>query len=92
MQEALTTIAKHAEAARVRVTVDDRDGQITLAVRDDGRGFDPSQHASGFGLLGMRERLALVNGTLDVEAAAGAGTTLRAVIPTGRRVRSGANA
>ena len=62
------------------MSVSDADGDIEIVVRDDGAGFDP-QPASGFGLLGMRERLALVNGTLGIESAPGAGTALRASIP-----------
>ena len=52
-----------------------------MLVRDDGTGFDAHRRSSGFGLVGMRERLALVRGTLDVESAPGGGTTLRASIP-----------
>jgi signal transduction histidine kinase len=85
VQEALTNIAKHADAGHVRVTVADRDGQIGVEIRDDGAGFDPQSRSSGFGLMGMRERLALVAGTLDVESAPGEGTVLRAVIPARRR-------
>ena len=54
-------------------------------MRDDGAGFDPAAGRAGFGLIGMRERVALVRGTLVVESAPGAGTTLRASIPTRRR-------
>ena len=80
-QEALTNVAKHAGASHVALTVSDADGGIALTVRDDGAGFDPRQRSSGFGLLGMRERLALVNGTLDVESEPGSGTLLCAAIP-----------
>ena len=85
VQEALTNIAKHAGATQVHVTVMDRDGEILIEIRDDGAGFDPQARANGFGLLGMRERLALVAGTLDVDSAPGAGTVLRATIPSRRR-------
>ena len=54
-------------------------------MRDDGKGFDPAAQSAGFGLLGMRERLALVHGTLEVESAPGAGTLIRASIPIRRR-------
>lgn len=84
VQEALTNIAKHARAERVRVRVHDGTGEIGLEVRDDGAGFDPQSRGSGFGLIGMRERLALVNGTLEVESAPGAGTVLHATIPVSR--------
>ncbi|HEX6025174.1 MAG TPA: GAF domain-containing sensor histidine kinase [Solirubrobacter sp.] len=85
IQEALNNIVKHADARRVEVRVSDRDGEISLSVRDDGRGFDPQASTAGYGLLGMRERLALVGGTLDLESAPGEGTVLRAAIPAKRR-------
>jgi signal transduction histidine kinase len=85
VQEALSNVAKHAAATRADVSVSDRAGDIALVVRDDGRGFDPQQRSSGYGLLGMRERVALVNGSVELESAPGAGTTLRAWIPTRRR-------
>jgi signal transduction histidine kinase len=85
VQEALTNVIKHAGATRVAVRVSDRDGVITLMVSDDGNGFDPAQDSSGFGLLGMRERLALVDGQLDVDSSPGAGTVVRASIPERRR-------
>jgi signal transduction histidine kinase len=81
VQEALNNVAKHAAARHVSVSVSDSNGDIAVTVRDDGRGFDPHQRSSGFGLLGMRERLALVNGTLELESAPGAGTVVRALIP-----------
>jgi signal transduction histidine kinase len=83
VQEALTNIAKHARASRVAVEISERDGDIALVVRDDGSGFDPRRQSSGFGLIGMRERLALVNGTFDVRSSPGSGTELRATIPRG---------
>jgi signal transduction histidine kinase len=83
VQEALTNVGKHAGASRVLVRVHDADEAIEVLVRDDGAGFDPHRRSTGFGLVGMRERLALVRGTLDIETAPGGGTTLRAVIPHG---------
>ncbi|MBE2315608.1 GAF domain-containing sensor histidine kinase [Solirubrobacter sp. CPCC 204708] len=81
VQEALTNITKHARAQRVAVQVEARGGEIALVVRDDGTGFDPQQQSSGFGLIGMRERLALVDGALELQTSPGAGTELRARIP-----------
>jgi signal transduction histidine kinase len=77
VQEALTNAVKHGEATRVQVRVSDRAGSVDVTVRDDGKGFDPQQNSVGFGLLGIRERLALVRGTLAIESAPGGGTTLR---------------
>jgi signal transduction histidine kinase len=85
VQEALTNVAKHAAATRVEVRVSDREGDILVTVRDDGGGFDARAETTGFGLLGMRERLALVHGVLEIESAAGDGTLLRASIPPRRR-------
>ena len=92
VQEALTNVGKHAAAARVGVRVSDRGGDVEVVVRDDGKGFEPQERSAGFGLLGMRERLALVHGTLDVESAPGAGTTLRATVPRRRGAPDGGGA
>ena len=81
VQEALTNTTKHAGAESVSVTVATRGDGLEIEIRDDGRGFDSGAPAAGFGLLGMRERLALVGGSLDVAGAAGQGTTVRARIP-----------
>lgn len=85
VQEGLTNVIKHAGATRVEVRVIDMAETIEILLRDDGRGFDPNADGAGFGLIGMRERIALVHGTLEVESAEGSGTTLRARIPTRRR-------
>jgi signal transduction histidine kinase len=86
VQEALTNVTKHARAQRVEVRLSDADTAIEVLVRDDGRGFDSHRRSSGFGLVGMRERLALVGGTLDIDSDPGEGTTLRASIPVRGRV------
>jgi signal transduction histidine kinase len=85
VQEGLTNVVKHAAASRVQVRVADLEETIEIVLRDDGNGFDPDDDAAGFGLIGMRERVALVHGTLEVESAVGSGTTLRARIPSRRR-------
>jgi signal transduction histidine kinase len=89
VQEALNNVAKHAEARRVSVILERRQDEVTALVEDDGRGFDPERAGSGqgrrgLGLLGMRERVALVGGTLLVESEDGGGTTVRARIPLGQ--------
>ena len=58
-------------------------------MRDDGRGFDPDAATGGFGLLGMRERVGLVQGKVEVTSAPGDGTTVRARIPAERRSEEG---
>ncbi|HEY6890488.1 MAG TPA: GAF domain-containing sensor histidine kinase [Solirubrobacter sp.] len=85
VQEALTNVGKHAQASRVEIRVIDRDGYVNVVVRDDGAGFDSASGSAGFGLVGMRERLALVHGTLAIESAQGVGTVIRASIPTRHR-------
>jgi chemotaxis family two-component system sensor kinase Cph1 len=82
VQEAVTNVAKHAGAQHLSITLMRKDGAVVAIVEDDGKGFDPdSARLDGLGLVGMRERLALVGGTLRIEAAAGAGTTIAAEVP-----------
>jgi light-regulated signal transduction histidine kinase (bacteriophytochrome) len=87
LQEALTNVVRHAEATRVGVILGLKGDTVTMIIEDDGRGFGcdednparaPARH---FGLLGMRERLALVDGTLEIESAPGRGTTLFIRVP-----------
>ena len=81
VQEALTNVVKHARAGRAEVTVLAADAGVTVRIADDGGGFDPSQTTSGFGLTGMRERVALAGGQLEITSAP-AGTTVAAVFPS----------
>ena len=90
VQEALTNIARHSGASRASVVVERRDGQIVTVVEDDGRGFDvdalsraPSG-SGGLGLLGVRERAALLRGTVEIESAPGSSTALFVRIPIDR--------
>ncbi|HWY90611.1 MAG TPA: GAF domain-containing protein [Solirubrobacteraceae bacterium] len=80
LQEALTNITKHARANTVRVLVRQNDGELSIEVQDDGQGFDTSAQSSGFGLLGMNERVALAGGTLSTSSDAN-GTLLAARLP-----------
>jgi signal transduction histidine kinase len=80
-QEALANVRKHSAAHAAALTLAARGGQVDLSITDDGGGFDPAAPSSGFGLAGLRERLALVRGTLAVTAAPGGGTTLIATLP-----------
>jgi signal transduction histidine kinase len=80
-QEALANVRKHSTAGTVTLTLEVRDGQLSLRITDDGGGFDPAKPSSGFGISGLRERLALVRGTLDILAGPGGGTTLVATLP-----------
>ena len=81
VQEALTNVAKHAVASHVELELLMNDGAVAVAVRDDGRGFDPAAPAEGFGLLGMRERVTLAHGKVSIESGPGVGTVVRALIP-----------
>ncbi|MFB7892582.1 sensor histidine kinase [Microbacterium sp. NPDC056044] len=82
LQEALSNVTKHAAAATVGVRVAvTADGAAALEVHDDGRGFDTARPTSGFGLEGMRERVALAGGSFDVASAPGAGATVTVSIP-----------
>jgi signal transduction histidine kinase len=80
-QEALTNVAKHAQAKNVDVILERRSDSVLLIVEDDGVGFEPpagngGRSGQGFGLLGMQERAALVGASLQIESAAGKGTTV----------------
>jgi signal transduction histidine kinase len=82
VQESLTNVVKHARARRVSILLARRNGAIKAVIEDDGRGFDPAATPSaGFGLVGMRERLALLGGRLEVESSGDTGTTIAAEVP-----------
>jgi signal transduction histidine kinase len=86
VQEALTNVVKHAGASRVSIVVTSHGSSVAVTIDDDGVGFDERNvRADALGLLGMRERLALVGGTLTVESAPEAGTTLAARVPLSER-------
>jgi signal transduction histidine kinase len=82
VQEALTNVVKHAKARHVSVLLTRRDGAVAALIEDDGTGFDPSAVGdSSFGLVGMRERIELLDGRLRVESRPGAGATLVVEVP-----------
>lgn len=89
VQEALTNVAKHARAQRAWVDIDAPNGELRLAVRDDGRGFDSRAiarrdghgHGPGLGLVGMRERVQLLGGELVIDSSE-EGTCLRVTLPS----------
>lgn len=83
-QEALDNIARHAQARAATLTLAREAGRLTLTVSDDGRGIasDADLSADHFGIQGMRERAALIGGTLDIEARPGQGTTLKLATET----------
>jgi len=87
VQEGLTNIARHANARHVEIRVDEdrggasAPGAVTLSLRDDGRGSAVPWRDAGLGLVGMRERVEGIGGTLDIRTAPGEGFALRARIP-----------
>ena len=85
VQEALTNSIKHADATRARVAIEERDGEVTVRVEDDGNGFDLASVNRGFGLTGMRERVELAGGELAIEGREGGGTLVRVTLPVQRR-------
>jgi signal transduction histidine kinase len=81
-QEALANVARHAHATRVGLTISYMENEVALDVRDDGVGFDPAAPGHGFGLVAMRQRIAGLSGTLQVESEPGGGTAVSACVPT----------
>jgi PAS domain S-box-containing protein len=86
-QEALTNVARHSAASRASLVVERRDGHLHLIVEDDGKGFEPAEVSTlargepGLGLLGIKERAALLNGTVEIESSEEAGTSIFVRLP-----------
>jgi signal transduction histidine kinase len=91
-QEALTNATKHGHAKRAVIEIEESQTTVELSVRDDGRGFAPGASTAGFGMLGMRERVALLHGTVEIESSVGAGTRVTARLPARRRPAEAATA
>ena len=87
IQEALNNVAKHSRAKRVTIILHRAAGHIQTIIEDDGRGFDTTKprraadHSGGLGLSGIRERLSVLGGSLDIDSAPQQGVTLIARIP-----------
>ncbi len=84
-QEGVTNALKHADAASIRISVGESEGEVVLEVEDDGIGF-PEEHHPGpaeghFGIQGMKERVARCGGVFGIDSTAGKGTRIRAVLP-----------
>jgi signal transduction histidine kinase len=88
VQESLTNARKHGGATRAVVEVRDEGATVSVVVRDDGAGFDTTAPTGGFGLIGIRERAELLDGTVQVSSS-GRGTTVTVVLPV-RRAASAA--
>ncbi|SFW15963.1 ATP-binding protein [Nitrosovibrio sp. Nv17] len=83
VQESLTNVARHAQASRVEITLSREVDDLVVEVHDDGKGFDPADAMGkkSFGLLGMRERAAVLGGSIDIVSVREQGTTIRVRIP-----------
>jgi len=87
LQEALSNVRQHSRASAVHVELVENDDGVCMEIRDDGHGFDPDavvpdeRGQSGIGVVGMRERLRLLGGRLELESASGGPTVVRAILP-----------
>jgi len=94
LQETLTNVARHAKATRAEVVLQKQQDRLVLWMRDNGRGFDQADPSlsKSLGLLGMRERAAILGGQVKISSAPGKGTTVAAWIPFPSPEGSGAKA
>jgi NarL family two-component system sensor histidine kinase YdfH len=82
ISEALNNIARHAEAQKVELSALSENGSLRLILKDDGKGFDPENIPAGhYGILGIRERIQLVGGQMEINSSSQTGTTLTLTIP-----------
>jgi signal transduction histidine kinase len=81
--EALQNVAKYASASRATVSLSDGDGRLRFEVSDDGVGFEPSAAPRGSGLQGIADRLAALDGEVEIRSTPGAGTTVAGALPLG---------
>ena len=91
-QEALTNVARHAQASHVEVSIQRLAGSVCMKIKDNGKGFPADnvwngQKSKRLGLLGMREPLEMVGGKFAIESIPGKGTTVTAQIPPGKTCR-----
>jgi signal transduction histidine kinase len=86
VQESLTNVARHAEASSVEITLSQDADNFIVEVRDDGKGFDSAGAAKkkSFGLLGMRERAAVLGGSIDITSVRRQGTVISVHLPMKR--------
>ena len=81
IQEALTNVARHARASQTEIEVRESDDNIHIDIRDNGIGLNPEQSRQGFGLLGMRERVSMLGGWIDIASGASQGVHIVATLP-----------
>lgn len=86
VQEALQNAINHAEANTIKVLMEIRVDHLRAVIKDDGVGFDPSVEKGGsFGLIGMKERIEILNGELEIQSEPGLGTTVRMKVPLNKK-------
>jgi signal transduction histidine kinase len=85
--EAMRNVVTHANATRLEILLDDRDGRLSFRIVDDGRGFDPAEVVHGLGLTNMGDRIDALGGDLIVEAGVDGGVTVLGSIPVNEPVR-----
>jgi len=93
-QEALTNVARHANASEAEVKIQKLDGALCMKIKDNGKGFRKKRWLAGnknerLGLLGMKERVEMVNGVFTVKSTPGKGTTVQAQIPPDKKAHAG---
>jgi signal transduction histidine kinase len=88
VQETLTNVARHADASAVEVSIEDTADGIHLCVADNGKGFDVTNRTSRFGLLGVRERITILGGRLEIDSAPGKGTRITGWLPRPKENRT----
>jgi signal transduction histidine kinase len=81
VQETLTNVARHSGASEVSVQIDQAEDGIRLAMQDNGHGFSGANDKKTFGLLGMRERIAMLGGRLEIDSGPDSGTRIAAWLP-----------
>lgn len=87
-QESLTNVARHSEATHVIVRIEQKNNQVILTIRDNGKGFDKdNSKKKTLGILGMKERTLMIGGEYNITGVAGAGTTVSVVIPVTNQIK-----
>jgi signal transduction histidine kinase len=81
VQEGLTNICKHAGASAVTLQIHSTETDLRLTLQDNGKGFQPNQNRSGFGLQGMQERVSMLGGQLEIVSQPGQGCQVKALLP-----------
>jgi signal transduction histidine kinase len=83
----LNNIAKHAEANRIEISLEQKDSMICASIMDNGKGFDlnrvlhPESPERGFGIIGMQERVSLLGGHIDIQSKPDSGTHIHIEVP-----------